>query len=38
MRIIVDERLPCEEGWTRPQEQITADGVLGLAGDILAAS
>lgn len=33
-----DERLPIEEGWTRPEEQITAVGVLTIATKILVSS
>ena len=35
MRITVDEKLPCDQGWTRSETQITADTVLALAEEIL---
>jgi len=34
MRVVVDERLPYEEGWARPEEQITADEILALAAEV----
>ncbi len=33
-----DERLPYEEGWVRPVEQLTVAGILGLTAEILEVS